>query len=137
MQYSSNSFLRKCLILFDWLSPLNSILARHTSSHSSSDSFFDTPRKQKSAPKPLLYTFLHTPPPVLLELIQSVSDDVSTFSKLGLLGAKTGRRAGRFADWCWFASTLVNLVENGVERSVMLTLQHEGSFVILAAQSYR
>jgi hypothetical protein len=38
-----------------------------------------------------------------------------------------GRRAGRFADWCWFASTLVNLVENGVERSVIVGLQREGT----------
>ena len=38
-----------------------------------------------------------------------------------------GERAGRLADWCWFASTLVNLVENSVERSVILDLQHQGA----------
>lgn len=119
---------RKCLILFDWLSPLNSILARHTS-RTSADSFLDTSTKnakRKAPSKPLLHTFLHTPPPVLLELLQAISDDISTFSKLGLLGPKTGRRAGRLADWCWFISTFVNLVENGVERSMILGLQHEG-----------
>ncbi|THH33795.1 hypothetical protein EUX98_g403 [Antrodiella citrinella] len=115
---SSFSLTRKCLILFNWLPPLNSILAQH-----SSDPFTTKPGSSKS--KPLLHTFLHTSPPVLLELVNGVSDDVATFSKLGLIHKRVGQRAGEFADWCWFVGTLVNLVENSVERSVILAQQHQ------------
>lgn len=105
--------------MFNWLAPLNSILAEN-----SVDPYTGKPSKAKS--KPLLHTFLHTSPPVLLELVNAVSDDVATFSRLGLVGKKTGDRFGQFADWCWFLSTLVNLVENSVERGVILDLQHQG-----------
>ncbi|KAI9001219.1 hypothetical protein BD414DRAFT_474017 [Trametes punicea] len=110
------SLTRKCLILFNWLPPLTSILAQH-----SSDPYATSKGKQK----PLLHTFLHAPPPVLLEFVNGLADDAATFSKLGLIGKRTGERAARLADWCWFASTLVNLVENSVERSVILDLQHQ------------
>ena len=59
--------------------------------------------------------------------MNGVSDDIATFSRLGLIGPKTGDRAGKFADWCWFAGTLINLVENSVERGVILDLQHQGN----------
>ncbi|KAI0080763.1 hypothetical protein K474DRAFT_1637265 [Panus rudis PR-1116 ss-1] len=117
---SGFSLTRKCLILFNWLSPLNTILSEH-----SVDPFATRSSGSVAKRRPLLHTFLHTPPPVLLELVNGVSDDISTFSKLGLIGKKTGERAGRFADWCWFVGTLVNLVENSVERSVILDLQHQ------------
>ncbi|KAI0370256.1 hypothetical protein BV20DRAFT_306592 [Pilatotrama ljubarskyi] len=110
------SLTRKCLILFNWLPPLTSILAQHTS---------DPYATQKGKQKPLLHTFLHAPPPVLLEFVNGLADDAATFSKLGIIGKRAGERAGRLADWCWFASTLVNLVENSVERSVILDLQHQ------------
>ncbi|KAI9067591.1 hypothetical protein FKP32DRAFT_1588417 [Trametes sanguinea] len=110
------SLTRKCLILFNWLPPLTSILAQHTS---------DPYATNKGKQKPLLHTFLHAPPPVLLEFVNGLADDAATFSKLGLIGKRTGERAARLADWCWFASTLVNLVENSVERSVILDLQHQ------------
>ncbi|KAI0334742.1 hypothetical protein GY45DRAFT_1241871 [Cubamyces sp. BRFM 1775] len=110
------SLTRKCLILFNWLPPLTSILAQHSS---------DPYATNKSKQKPLLHTFLHAPPPVLLEFVNGLADDAATFSRLGLLGKRTGERAGRLADYCWFASTLVNLVENSVERSVILDLQHQ------------
>lgn len=113
---------RKCLILFNWLPPLNSILTQH-----SSDPFTSKPGSSKR--KPLLHTFLHTSPPVLLELVNGVSDDIATFSKLGLINRTLGERAGDFADWCWFVSTLVNLVENSVERSVILAQQHQGECI--------
>ena len=111
---------RKCLILFNWLPPLTSILAQHQS-----DAYVSGAHKGKQ--KPLLHTFLHAPPPVLLEFVNGLADDAATFSRLGLLGKRTGERAGRLADWCWFASTLVNLVENSVERSVIFDLQHQGA----------
>ncbi|KAL7282131.1 hypothetical protein ACG7TL_003600 [Trametes sanguinea] len=110
------SLTRKCLILFNWLPPLTSILAQHMS---------DPYATNKGKQKPLLHTFLHAPPPVLLEFVNGLADDAATFSKLGLIGKRTGERAARLADWCWFASTLVNLVENSVERSVILDLQHQ------------
>ncbi|CCM02842.1 uncharacterized protein FIBRA_04954 [Fibroporia radiculosa] len=120
------SLTRKCLILFNWLTPLTSILDQHASVPFSADSS-STNRlpAEKRKGKPLLHTFLHAPPPVLLELVNGLSDDVYTFARLGLIGKRLGERAGRFADWCWFAGTLVNLVENTVERSVILTQQHE------------
>jgi len=113
---SGLSLTRKCLIMFNWLTPLTSILAEHHASlvyNAGSGKTVPSPRK------PLLHTFLHAPPPVLLELVQAVADDVATCSRLGLLGRRTGDRAGRFADWCWFGSTLVNLVENNVELTMI------------------
>jgi hypothetical protein len=44
------------------------------------------------------------------------------------LGKRTGQRAGRFANWCWFASTLVDLVENSVELGVINNSQRAGEF---------
>ncbi|CAA7259531.1 unnamed protein product [Cyclocybe aegerita] len=100
------SLTRKLLLLFNWLHPLSQILAQQAS-------------------KPFLHTLLYAPPPVLLELANAIADDLATWSKLGLLGAKFGERAGRFADWCWFLATIVGLVENGVERGVVGGLQAE------------
>ena len=99
--------------------------------HASGDTF--GPATSKSTPtkkKPLLYTFLHMSPPVLLGLLNGLSDDMYTISRLGLIGRRAGERAGYYADWCWFATTLVNLVENGVERSVILEQQHQGQISI-------
>jgi hypothetical protein len=114
---------RKCLIMFNWLTPLTSILAEH---HASLVYKAGSGKTAPSPRKPLLHTFLHAPPPVLLELVQAVADDVATCSRLGLLGRRTGDRAGRFADWCWFASTLVNLVENNVELTMINNSQRAG-----------
>ncbi|SRR6266404_3065105 len=110
--------------MFNWLTPLTSILAEHSASPA-----YEAEGGTKTSPlprKPLLHTFLHASPPILLELVQSVADDVYTWSRLGLLGKRTGERAGRFADWCWFASTLVDLVENNVERSMIISSQRAG-----------
>ena len=79
----------------------------------------------KGKQKPLLHTFLHAPPPVLLEFVNGLADDAATFSRLGLLGKRTGERAGRLADWCWFAATLVNLVELQVERGILTGMIRE------------
>ncbi|KAI0301792.1 hypothetical protein B0F90DRAFT_1838296 [Multifurca ochricompacta] len=114
------SVTRKCLIMFNWLTPLTSILAEHSASP-----VYTAGGAEAASPphKPLLYTFLHASPPILLDLVQAIADDVSTCSKIGLLGKRTGERAGRFADWCWFASTLINLVENNVEHSMIINSQ--------------
>lgn len=84
----------------------------------------------KPTSKPFLQAALYAPPPVLLDLVNSISDDMYTFSRLGLLGKRTGERAGRFSDWCWLLGTLVGLVENGLERSVLGNLQREGQYCI-------
>ena len=63
---------------------------------------------------------------MLLELVNGLSDDIYTMSRLGLISQRAGATAGYYADWCWFISTLVNLVENGVERSIILEQQHQG-----------
>jgi hypothetical protein len=84
----------------------------------------------KKTVKPFLHAVLYAPPPVLLELVNAAADDVATFSRLGLLGRKTGERAGRFADWCWLLATLVGLVENGVERQMIGNLQREGMSIL-------
>jgi len=119
---SGLSLSRRCLLLFNWLAPLTVIQARQSVPYSSESA---TTPSHKRKTKPLLYTLLHTSPPVLLELLNGAADDVYTFSRLGLLGNKTGDAAGKFADWCWFANTLVNLVENTVERGILRDLQHE------------
>ena len=112
---------RRCLILFNWLVPLTAIMEQHNATVGSGCS------AKKGKSKPLLHTVLNSPPPVLLDLLCGAADDVYTFHRLGMLGPKLGQRAGRVADWCWFAGTLVNLVENTVERGVILNLQHEGT----------
>jgi hypothetical protein len=122
---------RKCLIMFNWLTPLTSILAEH---HASPVYKAGGAKAAPSSRKPLLHTFLHAPPPVLLELVQAIADDVSTCSKLGLFGRRTGERAGRFADWCWFASTLVDLVENSVELGMISNSQRTGELNSLASR---
>jgi hypothetical protein len=81
----------------------------------------------KKTLKPFMHALLYAPPPVLLELVHSVADDVATWSKLGLLGKTIGARADRFSDWCWLFATLVGLVENGVERQMIGGLQREGN----------
>lgn len=70
---------------------------------------------------------MHTPPPVLLELVNAIADDLYTCSHIGLVGLRTGDKAAKFADWCWFFSTIVNIVENTMERGVMKDLQHQGT----------
>ena len=87
--------------------------------------------KAKKVEKPFLHTLLYAPPPVLLELVNAIADDVYTWSRLGLLGKGIGERAGRFSDWCWLIATLVGLVENGVERQMIGSLQTEGIYVSL------
>jgi hypothetical protein len=116
--------------MFNWLTPLTSILAEH---HASPVYKAGGAKAAPSPRKPLLHTFLHAPPPVLLELVQAVADDVSTCSKLGLFGRRTGERAGRFADWCWFASTLVDLVENSVELGLISNSKRTGELNRLAS----
>ncbi|KAJ7095224.1 hypothetical protein B0H15DRAFT_828565 [Mycena belliarum] len=115
------SFTRKCLLLFNWLSPLTAIMAQQSVPFSSEQST----ETSKKTTKPFLHTVLYAPPPVLLELVHAAADDVFTFSKLGLVGKRTGERAGRFSDWCWLLATLVGLVENGVERQMIGHLLHE------------
>jgi len=83
--------------------------------------------KAKKVEKPFLHTLLYAPPPVLLELVNAVADDLATWSRLGLFGKRFGEKAGRFSDWCWFLTTLVGLVENGVERQMNGSLQAEGA----------
>ncbi|EKM59686.1 uncharacterized protein PHACADRAFT_181665 [Phanerochaete carnosa HHB-10118-sp] len=113
------SLTRKCLILFNWLGPLTSVQARHHLD----EAFGGT--KSKGKKRPLLHTILHSPPPTLVELMNGVSDDIATFSRLGLIGRRTGERAAYYADWCWLLTTLMNLVENAVERSVIIEQQHQ------------
>jgi hypothetical protein len=110
------------MIMFNWLAPLTTIMAQQSVPFSSELSS----EKSDKSQKPLLYTVLHAPPPVLLELVQAIADDVYTWSRLGLIGTKTGDRAGRFSDWCWLLATLVGLVENGVERGIIGQQQREG-----------
>lgn len=97
---------------------MTSILAQHSEE--------GLAKKKAKKAKPLLHTFLHASPPVLLDLVNGISDDIYTASRLGLISKVAGERAAYYADWCWFFTTLVNLVENGVERSVILEQQHQG-----------
>lgn len=72
-----------------------------------------------------MHRFLHAPPPVLLDLLNAITDDVATFWRLGLIGSKVGNRAARLADWFWFASTLAGLVEVGAERAMVKGMVRE------------
>ncbi|KAI6034295.1 hypothetical protein BKA83DRAFT_4460754 [Pisolithus microcarpus] len=115
---SGFSFTRKMLILFNWLTPLSTILAQKTKPPSS-------PFAGQLLSHPFLQALLAAPPPVLLDLVNGLSDDIYTLSRLGLVGQKTGARAARFADWCWFFGTLVGLVQNGIETSIVEGQQRE------------
>ncbi|KDR83551.1 hypothetical protein GALMADRAFT_235764 [Galerina marginata CBS 339.88] len=116
---SGLSTTRKLLLLFNWLHPLTQILAQQSVPFSAEVST----EKAKKVQKPFLHTILYAPPPVLLELVHAVADDIATWARLGLLGKKIGTRAERFSDWCWLLATLVGLVENSVERQMIGSLQ--------------
>ncbi|TRM68255.1 hypothetical protein BD626DRAFT_395734 [Schizophyllum amplum] len=146
---SGLSFSRKTLLLFNWLAPLTTIMSAQQAVPFSSDSsrlaapplkekgvagaYPDYPSRAKTAAKsaalrtkPFLHALLYAPPPVLLELVHSMADDAATFARLGLFSQKFGDRAGRFSDWCWLFATLAGLVENAVERNVIVSLKDEG-----------
>ena len=53
------------------------------------------------------------------------------FDSLGLIGKKTGERAARFSDWCWFLATIVALVELSSERAITKRRISLGEFNIL------
>lgn len=107
--------------MFNWLPPLVAIMERKREADP-----FAGKSTTSTKSKGFLHHLLYTPPPLLLELVNGVADDLHTSSRLGLLSPKTGERAGRFADWCWFLSTLVGLVENGVERSMISEMERQG-----------
>ncbi|PPQ74401.1 hypothetical protein CVT24_001067 [Panaeolus cyanescens] len=128
---SGLSFTRKLLLLFNWLHPLTLITAQQSVPFSAEAKFSSalgpssSSSSKQPAVRPFLQTLLYSPPPVLLELVNAAADDIATWARLGLLGKKTGERAERFSDWCWFVSTLVGLVENSLERGVVGGLQAE------------
>ncbi|KAJ2916520.1 hypothetical protein MD484_g3930, partial [Candolleomyces efflorescens] len=119
---SGLSFTRKLLLLFNWLHPLTIIRAQQVIPYSSEPS---ESSKGLQKAKSFLHTALYAPPPVLLELVSACTDDVATFARLGLIGKRVGASAEKFADWCFFFSTLVSLVENGVERQMITSLSAE------------
>jgi hypothetical protein len=67
--------------------------------------------------------------------VSACADDVATFARLGLIGKRVGASAEKFADWCFFFSTLVSLVENGVERQMITSLSAEGEYLSLNRHS--
>jgi hypothetical protein len=109
--------------LFSWLGPLTAILAQQSVPYSS-ESTSNSAAKQKS--RPFIHALMHTPPPVLLELVNAIADDLYTCSRIGLVGLRMGDKAAKLADWCWFFSTIVNLLENSMERGVMKDKQNQG-----------
>lgn len=128
------------LLLLNWLAPLSTVMAQKTVPYSSVGSstiphgLADAPARKPSPSftgdllsHPFLQALLSAPPPVLLDLVNGLSDDIYTLSRLGLVGPKMGARAGRFSDWCWLFGTLVGLVENGVEMSMVEGLQRRGN----------
>lgn len=119
---SGLSMTRKTLLLFNWLQPLTEIMSQQSVPFSAEQSTEET---KKKTTRPFLHMLLYAPPPVLLELVNAITDDVATWSKLGLFGKKLGERAGRISDWCWFLSTLAGLAQNTLERQVITSRQHE------------
>jgi hypothetical protein len=124
----SDGSCRRCLLLFNWLGPLTTILAQQSVPYSSESTSNNAGQKKT---RPFIYALMHTPPPVLLDLVNAIADDLYTYSRIGLVGIRTGSKAAKFADWCWFVSTIVNLVENAMERGVMKDLQHQGARLTL------
>ncbi|CAE6445139.1 unnamed protein product [Rhizoctonia solani] len=118
------SLVRKCLILFNWLGPLLQILHPGSVPFSESDPLAS---RTSAKSRPLLHKFLHASPPVLLELFNSLADDIYTFSRLGLVGKKVGSRAEKIANWLWLLSTLAGLVEVGADRGLVKNMiaEHE------------
>ena len=110
--------------MFNWLAPLTAILAQQSVPYSSESASNDTVKRKT---RPFIHALMHTSPPVLLELVNAIADDLYTCSRIGLVGIRTGDKAAKLADWCWFLSTIANLVENVVERGVMKDLQHQGT----------
>ena len=125
------SLVRKCLILFNWLGPLLQIVHPSSVPFSESD-----PLASRSSGKsrPLLHRFLHAPPPVLLELFNSFSDDIYTLSRLGLVGKKVGSRAEKMSNWLWLLSTLAGLVEVGADRSLVKNMIAERKSLLSVAR---
>ncbi|KIY72942.1 hypothetical protein CYLTODRAFT_387799 [Cylindrobasidium torrendii FP15055 ss-10] len=119
---SGLSFARKLMLLFNWLDPLTTVLRMQRPAASASLSSF-TSSKTVSKPQPFLHALLHAPPPVLLDLVNCFADDIYVYALIGLFPKKLGDRAARMADWCWFFATLVGLVENAVERSVVTEVE--------------
>lgn len=93
----------------------------------------NSPKTSNTTSRPFLHALLHTPPPILLDFIHGLADDVVTYSKLGLFSRKFGQRAERFSDWCWLLATLVGLVENGVERQMIRRLRTDGMLLYHSA----
>lgn len=115
---------RKTLLLFNWITPLTTIMAQQTIPYTSELSLRSSVKPSK---KPLVQALLYASPPVLLDLINCVSDDIYTLSRMGIIDKRTGDRAGRFSDWCWMIATLVGLIENQIERGIIGNLRREGA----------
>jgi hypothetical protein len=64
----------------NWLTPYTSILESQDE-----DLSFSSSGKSKEPSKPLLYTFPHASPPVLLDFLNGLSDDVYAFHRCVLL----------------------------------------------------
>lgn len=67
---------RKCLILCNWLDPLNAIMRREESTP-----FISNVSISKSVDQPFLYPLLNAPPPLLLDLVNGIAEDISTCAK--------------------------------------------------------
>lgn len=67
---------------------------------------------------------------MLLDLLNGAADDIATFSRLGVVSRRVGARAAKIADWCWFAATLVKLVELQVERGILSGMVRERACTI-------
>ncbi|KAG8962661.1 hypothetical protein FRC03_003914 [Tulasnella sp. 419] len=126
--YSGLSLARKCLILFNWLTPLLQITnpppLPYTSSPLMSPSGSVTAKKAAHK-RSLLHRFLHTSPPVLIDFFNSLADDTYTFSKLGLFPTSVGNRADKAANILWLVATLVGLVELGAEEGMVKSLMDD------------
>jgi hypothetical protein len=120
------------LLLFNWLTPLtlitaqqnNSITPDYTSKHPST-------APTKPTQKPFLESLLTARPPLLLDLVNAFADDLYALSLLGILSKRSGDRASRFADWCWWLSTIAGLIENQLERDDIVALRSQGALLFV------
>jgi len=104
---SGFSLVRKCLIMFNWLTPLLEITNPPPLPYTDGDSLASKRQQKRS----LLHRFLHASPPTLIDFANFLADDTYTLHRLGLFPDWVGYRADRTASWLWFLGTLAGLVE--------------------------
>ncbi|KAG8900212.1 hypothetical protein FRB99_006182 [Tulasnella sp. 403] len=122
---SGFSLVRKCMLLFNWLTPFIQITNPPPVPYSSTGDFSDSISPARRPKPSLLHRLLHASPPTLIDLFNSVADDIYTFYRLGLVPSSVGHKADRVANWLWWLSTLAGLIEVETDAAAVKALMQE------------